>query len=1118
MTEELVLTDAAERTRIAEDLDATLFVEAGAGSGKTKSLVDRVGSMVAAGEPIRHIAAITFTEKAAAELRDRIRRELERTAAEHPDPEVRARAEQALDDLDTAAIGTLHSFAQRLLTERAVEAGIPPRIEVIDEVASSVASDERWAAFVQRLLSDPDSVMPLRICRAVGVELQHLRTLGRRFEQNWDLLADRLDEQPPPLPSLPDIPALVGDVEATLVEFIAQPELLNKGNGQINKNAQRCHAAWTERAEQIASVSTAEELVRALKELPGTKAGRGPDPMLEALCERLGEARAALSVGCLRWLGHHVGRAVLTGAEQRRSEATLEFHDLLVLARRLLRTSPEARASLAQRYRRILLDEFQDTDPIQIEIATLLAAADPLDPALGETPWEEIEVRRGALFFVGDPKQSIYRFRRADISLFLRARERFGPPVELTTNFRSGEPVIEWVNRVCEGLISYVPDSQPEYRTLVPVHDGTAVGPPVALLDSEHDRVGHARIAEGRGIAGAIQQILDEGWTVRDGKAPGGVRPARRGDICILLPGRNSLDSLHDALEDAGIPYRTDASTLVYAAEEVRELLAALRAIDDPSDSLSQVTALRSPIFGCGDDDLVTFRTAPGVNTWSLLAPEPPSVSADHPVVAARRILRALHERRRLVGPAELAEELLAATYSYENQAARGRSRERWRRLRFVVDQARAWSATGDGSLRGYLRWVARQASETSRVSESVLPESDTDAVRIMTIHSAKGLEFPICIIGGLATLPGGDTARVQVRFRPDGIAYRAGRDDQEREFAAQQPVDEQMDRHERVRLLYVALTRACDHLVVSLHRRKPNKDHSPGAENVSLAQRVRDRLDELGDPAPVLEVEPSPGESDDVASSAALLPFEEWAAARQAALDAGRRRATVSATAVAHFDTRAGEDTAPEVLDDEERTDVDPGLQKQGRNLELPPWQKGRYGTAVGRAVHAVLQSVDLATGDGLDDAVRSQAAAEGLLGREGVIEHLARSALESEAVREAAAGEHWKEMFVAAPLEDGTTIEGYLDLVHRSDDGLVVVDYKTDAVPDGDALDLKVDTYGVQLGAYALALEKVLGERVARCRLVFLREDGAQTVDVPDLDARRAEAETRAASLARS
>src|SRR5690606_27875877 len=145
------------------------------------------------------------------------------------------------------------------------------------------------------------------------------------------------------------------------------------------------------------------------------------------------------------------------------------------------------------------------------------------------------------------------------------------------------------------------------------------------------------------------------------------------------------------------------------------------------------------------------------------------------------------------------------------------------------------------------------------------------------------------------------------------------------------------------------------------------------------------------------------------------------------------------------------------EVLDDDERTDIDPGLQKQGRNLELPPWQKGRYGTAIGRAVHGVLQSVDLATGAGLEDAVRSQAAAEGLLGREKVIERLARSALESDAVREAAAVEHWKEMFVAAPLEDGTTIEGYLDLVHRSDDGLVVVDYKTDAVPDAGALDAK-------------------------------------------------------------
>jgi ATP-dependent exoDNAse (exonuclease V) beta subunit len=1109
------LPDAAARDRIAQDLGATLFVEAGAGSGKTSSLVQRVTALVQQGVPVPSIAAITFTEKAAAELRDRIRRELEDQAGE---PGERGRlADAALRDLDAAAIGTLHSFAQRLLSERAIEAGLPPRLEVVDEVTSSVTADERWTGFVDALLDDPEAAVPLRICLTHDIRLRDLRTLSRRFEDNWDLLQDCLPAEDPPLPPAIDGPATARRVREVTARFLAETAPRKK-DGSLYANAERCAERWEALATELEAAGGRDEPGRALAVLPGCRAGKGEDPVLLELSTELAELRSRELLAALARLGRRIGRFVLDEAERRRRAGTLEFHDLLVLARQLLRRSPEARAGLAGRYRHLLLDEFQDTDPIQIEIAVLLGAADPLDPALGSTRWQDVQLREGALFFVGDPKQSIYRFRRADIALFLAAQERVGDTVELLANFRSVPGVIDWVNAVCEGLIVAEPGSQPEYRGLRAMRPATGEGPVVALLDGLHRTVGDARLAEGRQVAGMVRRILDEGWTVRDERDPNRQRPAGLGDVCILLPGRNSLDALQDALDDAGIPYRTDASTLVYAAEEVRELFAALRAVDDPGDSLSQVTALRSSLFGCGDDDLATYRLHHDGRTWNLRAPEPEGMPPDHPVAAARAVLRDLHHRRMLLTPAELMEELLRRTHGYEVQASRPRHRERWRRLRFVVDQARAWGQAGDGSLRGYLRWVQRQSSDNSRVSESVLPESDTDAVRIMTIHSAKGLEFPVCIVAGLATRPQTVRARADAVFTEDGPAYRAGKANMSPEYEAQVPIDEQMDAHERLRLLYVALTRACDHLVVSLHRPPPAKEHVPGPGNGSLAQQVADRLQELGDTGAVTyDPDPVVGTAGQAGSDAVLPPYVEWSAARDAALAAGRRRTTVSATAVAHFDVRAAEDVAPEVLDDEDRTDVDPGLQKQGRNLELPPWQKGRYGTAVGRAVHGVLQAVDLATGEGLDDAVRSQAAAEGLLGREAVIERLARAALDSDAVRDAVAQPHWKEMFVAAPLPDGTTLEGYLDLVHRSTEGLVVVDYKTDAVPDDAALDAKVATYRIQLAAYAVALEQVLDERVARCRLVFLREDGAHTVDVEDLDEARAEAAARAAALAR-
>ena len=211
--------------------------------------------------------------------------------------------------------------------------------------------------------------------------------------------------------------------------------------------------------------------------------------------------------------------------------------------------------------------------------------------------------------------------------------------------------------------------------------------------------------------------------------------------------------------------------------------------------------------------------------------------------------------------------------------------------------------------------------------------------------------------------------------------------------------------------------------------------------------------------------------------------PWAEWLRERDDALARGTRRRVQSATAVARA---AAEPVAAR----------DPGLAKGARDLELPPWNKGRYGTALGRAVHAVLQTVDLATGDGLDDTAAAQAAAEGIIGREAAVAARARVALTTRTVREAVEYGFRREMYVATPVE-GTTLEGYVDLVYRRPDGLVVVDYKTDAWRDDADLDAKVARYRLQGASYAVALEQVTGEPVAECVFLFLGEREARGAD---------------------
>ncbi len=205
------------------------------------------------------------------------------------------------------------------------------------------------------------------------------------------------------------------------------------------------------------------------------------------------------------------------------------------------------------------------------------------------------------------------------------------------------------------------------------------------------------------------------------------------------------------ALENADIPYRTESSSLVYQSSEVRDLLNTVRAVADPTDELSLVAALRSPLFGLGDDDLWTWRSGRGYLRVFATTPEG---LAEHPVAEALAYLRALQARLRTLTPAEVLAMIIADRRMLEVAATQQRTRDSWRRLRFVVDQARAWSEAQHGGLRSYLSWASRQAEDSARVAEAVLPETDVDAVRVMTIHAAKGLEFPMVIVSGLSAQP----------------------------------------------------------------------------------------------------------------------------------------------------------------------------------------------------------------------------------------------------------------------------------------------------------------------------------------------------------------------------
>ncbi len=1084
------LTDAVARTVIKTELHRTLFVEAGAGSGKTKSLVDRVVATVLAdgGVPLRSVAAVTFTEKAAAELRDRLRAEFEeaeRQAASRQDPIGAARAAEALDDLDSAAIGTLHSFAQRVLGEHPIEAGLPPLVQVQDEVASQVAFSERWTALAAELLEDQDLRDALLLGLSAGIKFEQLRSIARDFNAEWDRLEAAVLSEPPSA-----VPAVdVSEIVSAARGLAAEQHRCTDAADKFLTNLQRLDV-WADRIEAAVDGPARLEVLRDAAYLKTSygKKGNWPGSDLEEIRARLRElvADAATLRGrvvdrVLRRLAHRIAEATVAGARERQGEGRLEFHDLLVLSRELVR-SPEhgavVRGELSDRYRCLLLDEFQDTDPIQIELAVRIAGGAGADAA----EWSDVAIPEGSLFVVGDPKQSIYRFRRADISTYLDAQSRIGSQERLTTNFRTTATVLDWVNHVFARLIVDEPGSQPPYLPLDHHRADPVGGSNVLVLGKDAHPAGlnadQVRSLEADEVAAAIRTALADKWPVLD-QPTGRWRDVRLDDIAVLVPARTSLPHLEHALDAAGVPFRAEASSLVYRTAEVRELLMAARALDDPSDALALVTTLRSSMFGCGDDDLWTWKQAHG--SFNLLAPAPEDLALDHPVREAVAYLRSLFGERTWLVPSELLDRLVRDRRMLEAATDGPRARDVWRRLRFVVDQARAWTEVEHGGLREYLGWARRQGDESARVAEAVLPETDTNAVRVLTIHAAKGLEFPVVIVSGLSSRPGGGgRGGVDVLWTRDGgYEFKLGKDLQTGDFEAAKPVDEQMDFHERLRLLYVACTRARDHLVVSTHRAArgsapASRSALTNAELLAEASQAAPGVVELSVSLPTLA-------DRDAVPGRAAVPYDQWLAKAEAIRAAAARPSAISASSMEG--TPTGRIASPE--DD---AGPDPGLAKGARDLELPPWNKGRYGTAIGRAVHGALQTVDLSTGAGVEEAVAAQVLAEGVLEYQLVVLDMCRQALASDIVQRAAARSHWRETYVGTVLDDGTVLEGFIDLVYREDDGsLVVVDYKTASAPTG-ALSQRVDTYLPQMAAYAEALSRATGGPVTQAVLLFL------------------------------
>ena len=1070
-----------------------LLVTAGAGSGKTRVLVERYVSLL--GEcRIPEIAAVTFTDAAASEMRERVRREVLTR------PELAGHRAQ----LDEAVIGTIHSLCSRILRQHPVEAAIAPASKVLSEdeaeleiltacadaLEEAAAADDRRALALREIgVYSLTNHLPRMVARRNEVEAAYRALPGR--PQAWaDGIKARLDTGMDAAvehmrPEIVESAAWLRDAHAgakgdafsarlgDFLETLGDPtegdwrDLLARvieSAGQIRLTGGSAKN-WTHELGEVKDRLRAfRDIAKKLDDLP-----RWNEHDAVAL-EALDSLRHLFDEACARY------------AARKRELAALDYLDLELMTEKLLRSHPDVAASYRSRFRHVMVDELQDTNPVQIGLLRLLSRGQDAG-----TPGPE-------RFFVGDVKQAIYRFRGSDVRHFTRLRREMdaeGEVLSLNQSFRTHDPLVEILNTIFEHVLG---DPHEEFDAPMQVMAGRGPDSPQAphlvLLpvsstspQKEKTNGSERRRVEADAVAREVASLLKRAMPVwdRDTKSYRAARPA---DVAILLRRLANVHLFELALESHGVPYRTPAGGGFFTRQEVLDLTSLLGWLAEPDDDIALVGALRSPLFAIDDQTLLALRSSRRPLMETLRRPiEDTSQETRGFCIRAAEVLSELRRDVPFARPDALIEKALVLTGFEAAWAPLQGGEQALANIRKFVALART---LGSHSLDELVTYIRRRRDELeAREGQAVLDASD--AVRLLTVHGAKGLEFPIVFVPE-AHLPSRGTYD-PVRWRTDdGISVTL-----EKELGASgtrrrpgfyshlMERDDREEASEHKRLLYVAATRAADKLYLSGDESRSGDgwltyvlgalEESP-LDGVEVHPALPVDLDAIASrPAPATVTVPAPGDEK------AVLP-----------------------TLVAR----------PPVIPLRSSTPVT-ALRKP--LLHTP----GRHGDGLALARGSLAHmAIELWFTTGVRPALPE-------LARSFVTDHndrlLERVAAEVDAMLD---------LFDASPLAaslrrpdtsfyfelpfswdwTGVPVHGTIDLAYESGGSWHVVDFKTDDIREG-ALKEAASPYLPQLALYASALESAVGQR-PEASLLFLRTGHLYVPNAIDMD--KALEETRA------
>lgn len=1088
--------DSIIRNQIVSDIKDSHFISAGAGAGKSTSIVSRIVNVICNEDsdkrlPINQIVAVTFTEKAAKELRHKLRSKLEKVQLDQDSLETsRALAQKALHELDSAAIGTIHSFALSLLRQYPIEAGLPLGFSVVDAGESKRTARQLAQDIVSQLYSTAASES-IQLLSEYEIELRHILDLVTELQATHSRFS---------IEGFPEIQ------EAQLREYATDfaHTLLDwwiHNSPQLNQSRKdgvyfKLEPAFSSLALATEDNFETDDLIKAclyVRECLGRTLGSGVEK--EIIKNFKGDF-----VEDFLWFGDRnffqleklvagwlriAFERVRADFESRTRAGAITFDDLLLLAHDLVvgesNANKEIRAQLYRKNKFYVVDEFQDTDPVQWNMIRSLTT--PPDR-------QDTSPEQGRLVVVGDPKQSIYKFRGADISVYEGVRKEaestWGDSSlkSLVANFRSRPSILNFVHRLYEieeGALGTVFEAMhPE----VPASENEGVfvldpGNFSALNKKDPDykeKIKPIERAEREAVAAVIQEVVSSKKisVYEDGKETI-VRRAAYSDIALLMPFRTKLAEQLQLLDSLAIPYKTTDSMIVYQRPSVRGLVAAVRVLAGSINGRDLWWTLKSPLFGLNDKDLLSHKERG--NRWP--APigqfkEPDSASQFNSVNSALAMLSELSESMRDSQPSEILEMLYEKTALHQSldQLRTGTFEKSC--VMMLILHARQWEASGGSGLLDYLDWIDQMEDENVHENLPTPDMKSFDAVTISTIHSAKGLEYPIVILTGMQNtvrprLPKcvkGPTGRVE--FQLNLSVSRPG-DNKKQIYSLnyrKQCFENQIAliHQENRRLLYVAATRAQHYLYYSTHHlglSDGELSDSPWSKYVraSVLLATQENL------ASVLP-------------EAALKPkqtSEPWVRKQIVSVESTQtvEKITSSIAVAARSTTQRPSDGGKSAF-----------------------YVEGFDGAAAyGSAFHAVMEALSRVGFNPLwpklETCINKLAKEFQVIGRSTDLLVDVKAALNTELIAQAREAKHIKAEQSLSGIKDGKMIVGSADLFFEDSNGdIVVVDYKTNSSMPPEVM----EKYRKQLADYAYLLESATRKPVVQKVLLHVTKGVAK------------------------